>query len=276
MGFHSMLAGESLAASAAVLTLAALGLAVWKREWITLTVGAAGMLVAAAGAASVLYPFGATRHTAWLLVFVTPVLAWLLTTMFTSGRRVAGASAVLLAGLWLGGPALGGLLGADGMPAEINEHVLEQGHLDAMMETLDPQAEPSVVFMSTETYQLLMPLYTAERETARRSADGILVHFKWGTRDVIVIPTRDFTVLPEQMGYPNHLYTVAQKAALDFPEIDLVETSTVLVLAGGWRSQGMSDLAEMDSGPESMGSALSVPGLISVELDLAAYIRALR
>lgn len=276
MGFHSMLVGEALAASAALLTLAALGLAVWRRAWTTLTIGAAGMLIAAAAAAAVLYPFGATRHTAWLLVFVTPVLAWVLTMMFTSGRRLAGVSAVVLAGLWLGGGSgLGGLLGADSMPPEISEHVLQQGHLDAMSEALDPQAAPSVVFMSTETYQLLMPLYTSEREAARRSSDGVLLHFEWGTRDVIVIPTRDFTALPDQVGYPNHLYTVAQKAAVDFPSIGLEHVNSILVLAGGWRSQGMSDLADMAGGTESLGSTLSVPGLIAVELDMAAYVRVL-
>ncbi len=275
MGFHAMLVGETLAASAAILTLVALGLAVCKRAWTILTIGTAAMLIAAAGAAAMLYPFGATRHTAWLLVFVTPVLAWALTMMFTSGRRLAGASAVMLAGLWLGGSSLGGLLGADSMPPEISEHVLQQGHLDAMSEVLDPQTAPSVVFMSTETYQLLMPLYTSERESAQRSGDGVLVHFEWGTRDVIVIPTRDFTVLPDQVGYPNHLYTVAQKAAVDFPGIGLQGVGSVLVLAGGWRSQGMADLAELAGGAEPLGSTLSVPGLIAVELDMAAYLRVL-
>ncbi len=103
----------------------------------------------------------------------------------------------------------------------------------------------------------------------------MLLHFEWGARDVIVIPTRDFTVLPDQIGYPNHLYTVAQKAAVDFPSIGLGDVDTILVLAGGWRSQGMSDLADMAGGTESLGSTLSVPGLIAVELDMAAYVRVL-
>ena len=275
MGFHSGMVGETLAASAAILTLVALGLAARKRAWNVLSVGASALFIAAAGAAAVLYPFGATRHTAWLLVFVTPVLAWLLAMMFTSGRRLAGASAVVLAALWLGGGGLGGLLGADTMPPEISEHVLQQGHLEAMREVLDPQAAPSVVFMSTETYQLLMPLYTSEREAARRSSDGVLVHFQWGSRHVIVIPTRDFTVLPNQVDYPNHLFNVAQRAVVEFPEIGLQNMDSILLLAAGWRSQGMADLAEMAGDSGSLGSALGVPGLISVELDMVAYVRAL-
>jgi hypothetical protein len=101
------------------------------------------------------------------------------------------------------------------------------------------------------------------------------VHFRWGARDVVVIPTRDFNVLPDQVGYPNHLFTVAQKAAVDFPGIGMQEAASVLVLAGGWRSQGMADLAELAAGSESLGSTTSVPGLIAVELDMAAYARAL-
>lgn len=110
---------------------------------------------------------------------------------------------------------------------------------------------------------------------ARSSSDGMLVHFEWGTRDVIVIPTRDFTVLPDQVGFPNHLYTVAQRAAVDFPSIGLPDADSVQVLAGGWRSLGMADLAEMARATESLGSTLSVPGLIAVELDMAAYVMAL-
>ena len=274
VGFHSMLAGEVLAVSTAALTLGALGLAAWRCEWTPLIVGASGLLIATAGATAGLYPFGATRHTSWLLVLVVPLLGWSLTMMFSSGRRIAAASAAALAVIWLGGTGIGGLLGT-GIPVELNEHVLRRGHLGAMSEVLDPKAPPSLVFMSVETYQLLLPLYASERQAARRSRDGALVHFEWGARDVIVFPTRDFTARPDQVGYPNHLYTVAQKAAVEFPDISVQDVNSILVLAGGWRSQGMTDLAEMVRSSESLGTGMAVPGLIAVELDMAAYIRAL-
>jgi hypothetical protein len=62
---------------------------------------------------------------------------------------------------------------------------------------------------------------------------------------------------------------------MEFPSIGLSEADTILVLAGGWRSQGMADLVEMAGDTEHLGSATGVPGLITVELDVAAYSKAL-
>ncbi len=44
---------------------------------------------------------------------------------------------------------------------------------------------------------------------------------------------------------------------------------------GGWQSDGMLALRELARAQPGLGSATYVPGLISVELDLEAYRRAL-
>ena len=49
----------------------------------------------------------------------------------------------------------------------------------------------------------------------------------------------------------------------------------ILVLAGGWRFGGINDLAELARSAGSLGSTTSVPGLVAVYLDFAAYRRAL-
>lgn len=275
VGFHSMVVGGDQAVSAALLTLFALGYAVWSRAWTPLIVVGSGLLLAVAGAVFQLYPFGATRHVSWLLVFVVPVVAWSIAGMLTSGRKNLALTLALFSGLALGGERLGRVLGADRTPQEISERVLQMSHVAAMAEVLDPQAEPSLVFMSAETYYMLSPLFTLDRKTVRRSRDGLLTHVDWGSRDVFVMPHRDFASLPDQVGLPHHLYTAVRKATEEFLEAPRAEGEPVLVLAGGWRSQGMADLVELSQDFESLGTTISVPGLIALSLDLDAYMRVL-
>ena len=209
VGFQSMVVGEAYAASAALLTLFAFGYAVWSRSWTPLVVGAAAILIAVVGAVLRSYPFGGTRHISWLLVFAVPVAAWGVAVMFTSGRRVQVFSLALFAGLAIGGGRLGSLLGADGIPQGYPERVVQATHIAAMAEALDPAAEPKIVFMAAETYAMLSPLYALERQTARMSRDGMLMHFVWGSRDVFVLPAWEFASRPDQVGQSNHLYTAA-------------------------------------------------------------------
>ena len=141
VGFQSIVVGEAYAASAALLTLFALGYALWSRAWATVIVGGAALLIAVAGAVLQSYPFGATRHVSWLLVFLVPVAVWGVAVMFTSGRRILVLSLALFAGLAVGGERLGSLLGADESPQGVSERVLQTTHLAAMAEALDPRAE---------------------------------------------------------------------------------------------------------------------------------------
>ena len=77
------------------------------------------------------------------------------------------------------------------------------------------------------------------------------------------------------MGLPHHLYTAARKASEEFLDAPRSDGEPVLVLAGGWRSQGMEDLVGLSRDFESLGTTISVPGLIALSLDLDAYIRVL-
>lgn len=275
VGFQSIVVGEAYAASATLLTLFALGYAVWSRAWTPLVVGGAALLIAVAGAALRVYPFGATRHASWLLVFVMPVAAWGVAVMFTSGRRTLGLSLALFAGLAVGGERLGSFLRADESPQGDGERVLQRAHVTAMAEALDPRAEPTLVFMSAETYIMLSPLYALERQTARMARDGTLIHFVWGSRDVFVLTAWDFVTRPDQVGLPYHLYTATQKAAEEFPDAHRSDGEPILLLEGGWRLGGMSDLIALSGEYGSLGTTISVPGLIALTLDLDAYARVL-
>jgi hypothetical protein len=276
VGFHAMLVGDAFAAPAALLTLAALGYVAWRApEQPVLVMAAAGLLVALAGAALQLYPFGPTRHSAWLLVFVIPLWGWATGSLLTSGRTVLLRGTATVATVALAGLALAPVLDPSERPEETTEHVLREAAVEAMAEVLDPSSDPRVVLMSTDTYELLTPLYTAPRQRAERSADGRFLHFRWGVRDVVVLAARDFVVGADQLGRVDHLYTAATVAQVEFGVAMPPPGRPVLVLAGGWRWRGMNDLAELARRTGPLGTTTSVPGLVALQLDLAAFGRAI-
>jgi len=209
------------------------------------------------------------------LVFVIPTLAWALGDLLTSGRaRLAKLGPIVLLGL-LGARLLGPVLDPEDRPRDTTERVLRTEALDAMARILDSEAGPRVVLMSTETYQMLMPLYNVERQSAERSNDGETLRFRWGARDVIVLPGLDFSSRPEEIGQLDHLYTGARVAEIEFGIPMPSDGEPVLVLSGGWRFQGMSDLVNLARRVGPLGTTTSVPGLIGLDLDLDAYGRAL-
>lgn len=290
VGVHSSLVGDTLAASATLLTMIGLAWAAWSRRWIVLLCGGAGIAIAAVGAAIGMYPMGATRHASWVLAFVAPVLAWTVAGVLAPGPlgshigssaartaypRARAVPALVLAALLLGAGPTSSALDSTRRPREISEQVLRMEHVDAMSEVLEPRGEPRLVVMSRETYQLLAPLFVATRDAVKPSTDGRLLHLPWGTRDVIVLPGRDFMALPGALGQSNHLHTAMQRATNELGVEGPGDTERVLVLAGGWRSQGMVDLRDLASGSPDLGSTTYVPGLIAVALDFAAYGRIL-
>jgi hypothetical protein len=280
VGVHSSLVGDTLAPSAALLTLLGLVWAGWSRRWTILTLGTSSLVIAEAGASLGIYPMGASRHAAWLLLFVTAVLAWALSAPLASPPlierpRARLAAALLLLGLSLGARPLGSLLDSDRRPREIAERVLRMDAMEAMSEVLSPDADPRLVLMSTETYEILSPLFVDQKDRARVATGGGLTHVPWGRRDVLVLPGRDFAVDARALGRRNHLMTAIRLApeelGLRAPRPD----EHVLVVHGGWQSDGMLELRELARAQPGLGSATYVPGLVSVDLDLRAYRRAL-
>lgn len=274
VGFHSLLAGESLAVSASLLTMAVVAYAVRRRAWQPALATLSAFAIALAASYLQIHPFGPTRHSAWLFVFVVPTLAWGLATAFLAGARTRAACLLLLATLVLGSGPLSAVLDSDQRPRDISERVLRSGYMPAMAEVLDPATAPKVVFMSTETFRVLIPLFWRERLSAVVSEDGLYASFTWGTRHVVVMPGRDFTSLPRHVGRPDHLLTTI-RAAEEQLGLDVRDGDEVLVLAAGYESQGMAGMVELAQTHEGLGTTTSVPGFIALELDPLAYARAL-
>jgi len=268
VGLHAALVGSMASVPATLLTLMAIvGAAVSRRGEILVAVAGA-LITATACAALRLYPFGSGRHSAWLLPFVAPGIAWIAASALRRPRWEAPLAAVVVGGLLLRAP-----LGADEAEPRQPEQVLRNEHV-AALEALDPRRPPRLVVMSVETYRLLLPLYATDRQQARTSASGSVMSFRWGERDVIVLPGLDLSVRRDQMERPNHLWTgtlgAADELGVELPR----DGEPVLVLSGDWR-RSVFDLAELARQEGLSGETQIVPGLVAISLDLGAYGRAL-
>ena len=231
-GLYSMLVGSSMAIAVTLLSLVGLAWAAHLRAWRLLLPALFALLIATACASLELYPFGAGRHSSWLLPFVIPLVAWTVVTVATTAKKtpVLGVVAVvaLSAGFLLRSP-----LGGDLLEPAAREQVLREGHLAALSDILDPGSPPRLVVMSFETFRLLVPLYALERQDARLSPDRAFAHFRWGARDVIVLPGLDIAARPDQMNQPNHVVTATHRAAAGFGVALPSGGEPVLVLSGG-------------------------------------------
>lgn len=267
LGFQHHLAGPWLRGPLALLLLGAVGLAGYRRDFRVLAVGAGAVLVAMVAAALGAYPFGSTRHSAWATVFIVPTLGWFLASALDSGADATRRRVLLgLGGLILVGGPLGTLIGADRARWAPEERVLREPYLQAMLPELDPTAEPELMVMSDQTFNLLLPFYPAEREDAVFSADSSAFHFPYGERRILVSRTWAFLSLAN--GRPGtDLQTFLRRSADEFEELGLRSADRLMFVDGGWGLPVAVQIQQVAaSGSPLVASSRIVPGLHSFVL----------
>lgn len=214
---------------------------------VALLAGAA-LGVAILASAAGLYPFGESRHNAWLTVFTIPALGWLASRLASTPRRaLTGAAALLL--LFVGGSPLESALGPPPRPPvavqttaagqeateldeanPLEERLIRVSELAPLVvQRMDPEGEPKTIVMTEQTYNVLMPLYAGERDDMELSADSTLFRFGYGSREIVVFRTWDW-------GGVEDLARRLDGISDSFPSVDWDGESPVLVVVGGWGS----------------------------------------
>lgn len=225
---------------AALFLLAALSVAMVRNRLVAVVVGA-GLSAALAASVLGLYPFGGSRHNVWLVVFTLPALGWLVGDLIGRGRRASWvAAAVLALALVVGGP-IERVFGSEfAYTNATDEKVIRQVDLAPLVVPgMDPEAEPDVILMSEQPYDLLMPLYADQREDARFSVDSAVFAFTYGTRTVVVARHWDWNDVDE--------VRAALVGAGTVPGVPPVRDETVFLVAGGWGSGLFAHIPELEA-----------------------------
>lgn len=273
LGYQRLLVPDWARAPAALLLLTACGAAIVRRDARPAVMGLSALAVGVAAAALHEYPFGATRHDIWLMAFTVPVLGWLgAWTVRTSRSRAVLSTGSFAAVLLVGGP-LGSALGADDAPWAPSEQVLSRTNVTRMVNVLDPEAEPGLVVMSSQTFYLLLPFYPREREQAVFAQDSSMFHFPYGARQILVSSAWDLTAGAD-VDAADHLVGTLDRAAVAFPDLSIGRRENAVLLVGGWRPPLIDELHSLTGPDPAVLDAPYVPGLFAFLLDLPALRRA--
>jgi hypothetical protein len=272
--FQSLQVPADLRGPAALLLLLAIGVSALTRDRLAALLAGGAIAVALLASFFDLYPFGPSRHNAWLLAFTLPALGWLAGRVVDAGRRATGVAVGLLVAAGLFGSAIGGTIAAD-PPAGISteERAVRRSDVQALVaERLAPSREPRLVLMSFQTFNLLMPLYAAERQQLMASSTPEVFGFAYGSRDVVVVGQWDW-------GGFDHVRQVVESLPERLPEVAPILPGRALLLAGGWessllgaaedleRSGAIVDAVRLSGGD---GADRAVPRLAAYVLDLEA------
>jgi hypothetical protein len=276
LGFFGYLAGPWLAGPALILFLLGVGLAVGRRSWALAVSSLAALGVAIFAASVGKYPLGACRQSSWLIGFLLFPLALVPALGLTSGRKVATATGVAVVLVGLAGPVVGGLVGGrESILEPVSEQLLWRADLESMDRVFAKLSEPGILLLSYQTYYLLVPKFERERESRVLYPEGGFFRFQWGAREVLVSEEWAFSVHPERLDEPDHLYNFIQAVDRELPEMRLSEQREVLMFFGGWLEVASSALERANELlPPSSPLAVVVdeaPGFRAFEVDVAKF-----
>ena len=223
-------------ARSAILVLAAVGLSAFSRDRLVSVLTGGALVVAVLASSTGFYPFGPTRHNAWLIVFTFPAVGWLVGRVVQRGRiAVLATSGAIASALILGGPIEAALGDYPPAGSTAEERAIRQDDLRSLLvERLDPAAEPRTILMSFQTFNLLMPLYATERQELIVGSRPDLFAFSFGSRNVVVVGQWDWAAWADVGVVVDTLPTRLPSIAGDRPE-------GILLIAGGWESSLFSE-----------------------------------
>lgn len=253
LGVFGYLGGCTLSGVGSIVFLISLGACLHRKRFALVGMCLSVVLVAVAASALAVYPFGGTRHSAYLAPFLALPIGMAAAVTASMGRRATLCALLLLTAIVVvhipvSGEAaqhprgtaarvarpLGGPVGPQ------PEFQITKNEVDALGSAFDTLlSTPGIVFMDLSTTYTLLPLI---REGAIDSdwthPGGHLRQFRWGERRVIVIPYWYMAVRSERIDAPNHLWSSIRRIR-DRPGMaDLLRRNVYVISAEGMALPG--------------------------------------
>jgi hypothetical protein len=251
--------------------LLAVGLVVTavERQVLLLALALGALVLAVVVSALELFPFGACRHSLYLMVFLIPCLANALRVLVV-GRSVRHVIAGAMLALLLVHPQpLRRALGTPAIPSRAHvEHVTPRRVLEAAAPRLDrARATPGIVLVDQQSYFTLMPWFHPARLTLRsaRAAGGALPledetdsaasrpqaldevsRFRWGAAEVLVSPAWRLRADRRQPEREDHVLGFLRQVDRVWPDLALAERRDATLFFAGWGARFYQPLSTLD------------------------------
>ncbi len=235
LGVFDYLAGPTLAGVGSIAFLISVGACLRGKRFALLGVCLSVVFVAASASAVSLYPFGGTRHSAYLAPFLALTIGMATAVAFSMGSRVVLGGALLLALISIARDPVSLAIGVTPRgPVEQPEFEITRAEVDTLRRSFEQlRSTPGIVFMDLCTAYTFLPLM---REGAMASEWVLTADWRrlvWGARQVVVIPQWYMAVGDERINAQNHLWS-SIRLARDHPDLaELLELDAQVVSTEG-------------------------------------------
>jgi len=235
---------HSLHGVAGLLFVLGVCLGLWQRRPLIYLLPLVSWIIAALLSYVGKYPFGASRHSAYLTATTMLPLAYALSWAFvpTRSRITNFISAYLSMGLLVFVFIWREEMSAVLAPSVTRVPALFMPELNLRRVDMEHRALPALekitnvegtIVMDRQTLYLLMPLYY--REQQRGVIDGQIESFRWGERTVVVDRGPWFLTLnPNYLDKPNHLLNSVKQIDREMPELGVGKLERMIIIAGGF------------------------------------------
>lgn len=263
-----------------LLLLAGLIILFRERKYAAFGLPIAVLGLAILAAAMQQYPFGVTRHVAYLLPIVVVPIAMPVAAGLRGRPGVAIATVAVVLGLVLVSRPLSKALGAaaDGViHLATPERLLPRENLERLRQKLgESRADRRPILMGLQTYYSLIPLFDEVRADREWQA-GEFFEMEWGRSVVLVNVAWKMTTKPEPADPRESFYGFLQRIDAVLPQLNIMTRTESTVLVAGWETGLVFDLADFDSSNPQEIREIMVPGyLAALEVNLKKFVDSVR
>lgn len=274
---------HSLHAIAGLLFLGGVAIGIWQRRPLIYLLPLVSWFVAALLSYTGQYPFGATRHNAYLTATTILPIAHAFSWAFAPTRKrgtnfmstCLSVCLLILAFFWRTevsaalSPSFTRVPNI--FPTELNlrRTEMEQRVLPLLREITNVEG---TIVMDRQTYYMLIPLYHLEQQRGEKR--GKALKFRWGRRRVVVyLGTWMLSMDPKDRDKPRHLLNAVKELDRSMPELGLGQIDRIVFLAGGFgRVRFGRDLTKFGApltNPNLVYEFEQMTGLHMIEYNLA-------
>jgi hypothetical protein len=132
------------------------------------------------------------------------------------------------------------------------------------------RAQPGVVVLDRQTYQMLTPQLGPSRASVSLEPEG-LSHFRWGEADVLVSHALSLRTDRRHPERSDHVLGFLMRARHELPALGLDRHRQGWIFVGGWNARRLAALpgseGALGSGPPCVSGLVLRPGLGWARLD---------
>ncbi len=225
------------------------------------------------------YPFGISRHVAYLLPIIAVPIAVPIAAGLAGGRRGVIATVVVVLGLLLfRGPVSTAIGAGSNQLLATEERIMPRDNVLALQQKLQQaQSSGRPILMGLQTYYSLIPLLD-EARGEREWQPGGFFRIPWGQSVILVNIAWKMTTGAVPDGSYESFHGFLERIDGALPGLDIMEQTASTVLVAGWETGLVAGLLEFGSSTREDARQIAVVSdrgllyLVAMDVDLEKFV----